>query len=34
MSTELVELAKTGDEAAFRELVEPFRSELHAHCYR
>ncbi len=34
MSTELVELAKAGDEAAFRELVEPYRSELHVHCYR
>jgi RNA polymerase sigma-70 factor (TIGR02960 family) len=34
VSTELVELAKAGDEAAFRELVEPYRSGLHAHCYR
>jgi RNA polymerase sigma-70 factor (TIGR02960 family) len=34
VGTELVELAKAGDEAAFRELVEPYRSELHLHCYR
>jgi RNA polymerase sigma-70 factor (ECF subfamily) len=26
--------AKPADEAAFRELVEPHRRELHAHCYR
>jgi RNA polymerase sigma-70 factor (TIGR02960 family) len=34
VSTELIELAKTGDEHAFRELVEPYRRELHVHCYR
>ena len=34
MSAELVERARAGDERAFRELVEPYRSELHAHCYR
>jgi RNA polymerase sigma-70 factor, ECF subfamily len=26
--------ARRGDEHAFRDLVEPFRRELHAHCYR
>jgi RNA polymerase sigma-70 factor, ECF subfamily len=31
---ELVEAAREGDEGAYRSLVEPFRSELHAHCYR
>ena len=26
--------ARTGDESAFRELVEPYRRQLHLHCYR
>jgi RNA polymerase sigma-70 factor (TIGR02960 family) len=26
--------ARAGDEAAFRELVDPYRRELHLHCYR
>jgi RNA polymerase sigma-70 factor, ECF subfamily len=34
VSTELIQLAKAGDEGAFRELVEPYRRELHVHCYR
>jgi RNA polymerase sigma-70 factor (ECF subfamily) len=34
VSTELIERAKTGDEDAFRELVEPYRRELHVHSYR
>src|ERR671928_104075 len=30
----LIDAAGRGDEGAFRDLVEPHRSELHAHCYR
>jgi RNA polymerase sigma-70 factor (ECF subfamily) len=30
----LLERARRGDEGAFRRLVEPHRSALHAHCYR
>jgi len=26
--------ARAGDQSAFRELVEPYRRELHLHCYR
>lgn len=29
-----LELARTGDAAAFTRLLEPLRRELHAHCYR
>jgi RNA polymerase sigma-70 factor (ECF subfamily) len=30
----LLDLARSGDESAYRELIETHRSELHAHCYR
>jgi RNA polymerase sigma-70 factor (ECF subfamily) len=30
----VLESARTGEEQAFRELVEPYRRELLAHCYR
>jgi RNA polymerase sigma-70 factor (ECF subfamily) len=30
----LLDLAKSGSEEAYRELIEVHRSELHAHCYR
>jgi len=31
---ELLEEARSGDEDAFRHLIEPHRADLHAHCYR
>jgi RNA polymerase sigma-70 factor (ECF subfamily) len=30
----LLAAARAGDEEAYRRLVEPYRPELHAHCYR
>lgn len=34
MAADLLERARSGDGAAFGRLVEPFRRELHMHCYR
>ena len=31
---DLLKAARAADESAFRELVEPHRAQLHAHCYR
>ena len=33
-NTALLEAARAGDSVAFGELVDPYRRELHAHCYR
>jgi RNA polymerase sigma-70 factor (TIGR02960 family) len=34
MTAELLSKARAGDGEAFRELTDPFRRELHVHCYR
>ncbi|MBE8516081.1 sigma-70 family RNA polymerase sigma factor [Amycolatopsis sp. H6(2020)] len=33
-TAELLGRARAGDGEAFRELIEPYRRELHVHCYR
>src|SRR5262245_54463262 len=34
MATELIDRARAGDAAAFRQLTDPRRRELQLHCYR
>jgi RNA polymerase sigma-70 factor (TIGR02960 family) len=34
VTEQLLSRARAGDGEAFRELVEPYRRELHVHCYR
>jgi len=34
VTVDLMSRARTGDDEAFRELIEPHRRELHVHCYR
>src|SRR4051794_28467169 len=34
MTEQALERARGGDEAAFRALTDPYRRELHVHCYR
>jgi RNA polymerase sigma-70 factor (TIGR02960 family) len=33
-TSELLNRARTGDEAAFSQIVDPYRREIQAHCYR
>jgi RNA polymerase sigma-70 factor (TIGR02960 family) len=33
-SSDLIQRAQSGDEAAFRDLIDAHRHELHLHCYR
>jgi len=34
MTEQALDRARGGDETAFRELTDPYRRELHVHCYR
>ena len=34
MTEDVLVRAQAGDEAAFRELIDPYRHELQLHCYR
>ena len=34
MTGTTLDRAKRGDQDAFRESVDPFRRQLHVHCYR
>ena len=34
VSEDKLSRARAGDENAFRDLVDPYRRELHLHCYR
>jgi RNA polymerase sigma-70 factor (TIGR02960 family) len=34
VSPDLIDMARSGDEAAFEKLVGPYRREMHVHCYR
>src|SRR5918911_1446794 len=34
MTEQLLDRARGGDQDAFRALVDPYRRELHVHCYR